>query len=132
MRRFLAVIFVLGSLGLAAELLLIGHVEDVWQVVPLILIAAGVTTLAWDALRPNGWSLRVFGVTAVLLIAGGLAGLALHYQSNAEFELEMYPDRQGLALVREALSGAIPALAPGALIQLGLVGLAYCYKENVS
>ena len=125
-------IFILGSLGLAAELLLIGHVEDPWQLLPLVLIVAGLVTLGWDALRPNGWTLRLFGVTAVLLIAGGLLGLALHYQSNVEFELEMYPDRQGFALVREALSGAIPALAPGALIQLGLVGLAYCYKENVS
>ena len=125
-------IFLLGSLGLAAELLLVGHLEDAWQQIPMVLLAGGVATLVWNAGRPSRWSLKLFRVTAVLLIAGGLLGLILHYRSNVEFELEMYPDRQGFALIREALSGAIPALAPGALIQLGLVGLAYCYTEKTS
>ena len=125
-------IFLLGSLGLGAELLLVGHLEDAWQQIPMVLLAVGVTTLLWDTARPSRWSVKLFRVTAVLLIAGGLLGLVLHYRSNVEFELEMYPDRKGFELVREALSGAIPALAPGALIQLGLVGLAYCYKEKTS
>ena len=130
LRRFLAAIFLLGSFGLAAELVLVGHFEDAWQLLPLVLIAVGTVTLIWDAARPNGWSLLVFRVTAVLLVAGGLLGLALHYQSNVEFELEMYPDRKGFELAREALSGAVPALAPGALIQLGLVGLAYTFNPS--
>lgn len=130
LRRFLAAIFLLGSLGLAAELILVGHVDDRWQLIPFALLAGGVATLVWDATRPNAWSVTLFRVAAVLLMAGGFLGLFLHYQSNVEFELEMYPDLSGFRLVREALTGAIPALAPGALIQLGLVGLAYTYQEN--
>lgn len=130
LRRFLAAIFLVGSIGLAAELVFIGHVDDAWQLIPLALIAAGLVVLAWDAARPNRWSLTLVRVASVLMIGGGLLGLALHYDSNVEFELEMYPDRRGFELVREALTGAIPALAPGALIQLGLIGLAYAYHPS--
>ena len=130
LRRFLLAIFLLGSVGLAAELIFIGHLDDVWQQIPLALIAIGVATLAWNAARPNAWSLTLFRATAVLLVGGGLLGVWLHYDSNVEFEREMYPDLQGLQLVREALTGALPALAPGALIQLGLVGLAYAYHPS--
>ena len=130
LRQFLAVIFLLGSIGLGAELIFIGHVQDVLQQIPLVLIAVGAATLVWDTARPSSWSMKLFRAAAVLLVAGGLAGVALHYQSNVEFEREMYPDLKGFQLVREALSGAIPALAPGALVQLGLVGLAYAYQEK--
>lgn len=131
LRRFLGAIFVFGGIGLAAELLLVGHVEDPWQLTPLVLIACGLGALAWDAVSPSTWSLTLCRVCAALLIAGGVVGLGLHYRSNVEFELEMYPDLQGFPLVREALTGAVPALAPGALIQLGLVGLAYTYREKL-
>lgn len=130
LRRFLAAIFLLGSVGLAAELIFIGHVQDALQQIPLAFIAAGTAALIWDATRPSAWSLKLFRVAAVLLVAGGVLGVVLHYQSNVEFEREMYPDLRGFQLVREALSGAIPALAPGALVQLGLVGLAYTYQEK--
>jgi hypothetical protein len=130
LRRLLAAIYLAGAVGLAAELLLLGHVEDRYQLVPLVLLGASVATLAWHAARPSTGSRWAFRLSAWLLVAGGLAGLVLHYQSNVEFELEMYPDLAGLALIRGALTGAIPALAPGALIQLGLVGLAYAYQEH--
>ena len=130
LRRFLAAIFLLGSVGLAAELILIGHIQDALQQIPLVFIAAGTATLIWDAAQPSVWSLRLFRAAAVLLVAGGLLGVVLHYQSNVEFEREMYPDLRGFQLIREALAGAIPALAPGALVQLGLVGLAYAYHPS--
>jgi hypothetical protein len=130
LQSFLAAIFLLGSAGLAAELIFIGHVDDVLQQIPLVLIAVGAIALAWDAARRTAWSLTLVRVAAVLLVAGGLVGVVLHYQSNVEFEREMYADLKGFQLVREALTGALPALAPGALVQLGLVGLAYAYKER--
>jgi hypothetical protein len=56
--------------------------------------------------------------------------MLLHYQSNREFELETYPTMAGLELLRETLTGAIPALAPGALIHIGLIGFAYGYVRR--
>jgi hypothetical protein len=41
----------------------------------------------------------------------------------------MNPALAGFELVRESLSGATPALAPGTMIQLGLIGLAYTYRH---
>jgi hypothetical protein len=131
-RRFLAVIYILGSLGLLAELVLLGHVDDPWQWTPFVLMTLGLAALAWNMARPTAANLRAFRGAALLLVAGGVVGVVLHYESNVEFELEMYPDLRGVQLVREALTGAIPALAPGALIQLGLLGLAYAHQETHS
>jgi hypothetical protein len=127
LQRLLAGIFVAGALGLLAELFLIGHLEDVWQGIPFLLLALSLVALAWNAIRREAASGYLFLGTSLLLIAGGVAGIVLHYRSNTEFELEMSPSLAGWPLVREALTGALPALAPGALVQLGLIGVAYWY-----
>ena len=127
LRRLLAGIFVAGALGLIAELLLIGHIEDVWQGIPFALLTFSLVALAWNTVHGGASSAHAFLATSLLLVAGGIAGVVLHYRSNTEFELEMYPSLAGWPLVREALTGAIPALAPGALVQLGLIGVAYWY-----
>jgi hypothetical protein len=41
----------------------------------------------------------------------------------------MYPSRSGFELFREAMMGATPALAPGSMIQIALIGLAYSYRH---
>jgi hypothetical protein len=46
-----------------------------------------------------------------------------------EFELEMYPSMAGFELVRESMSGATPALAPGTMLVLALIGLTYSYRH---
>jgi hypothetical protein len=56
-----------------------------------------------------------------------LVGLYLHYRGNVEFALERDPSLSGARLLWKALRGATPALAPGALSQLGLLGLLYTY-----
>jgi hypothetical protein len=57
-------------------------------------------------------------------------GTYLHFQVNMEFQLEMDPALSGLALYRKAiLAKTPPALAPGAMIQLGLIGLAYTFRH---
>lgn len=50
-------------------------------------------------------------------------------QGNVEFELEMYPDLSGWKLFRDSMMGATPALAPGAMVQIGLVGLAWTFRH---
>jgi len=47
-----------------------------------------------------------------------------------EFKLETNPSLVGWALVWAVLTGkAPPVLAPGAMIQLGLLGVVYTYKH---
>ena len=62
-------------------------------------------------------------------LAAGLLGIYLHYAGNAEFEIERTPELSGLRLLWKALRGATPALAPGALAQLGLLGFIYTYRH---
>ena len=118
-------LFVLGAGGTGVELLLLGHTEDFWQWVPLVLMAASLVTLACRVSARGPRSLRLFQGTMILFVLSGGVGLWLHYHGNAEFELEMYPALRGFELFRESVTGATPTLAPGTMLELGLVGLLY-------
>jgi hypothetical protein len=65
----------------------------------------------------------------VLFVVSGALGLLLHFKGNVTFELEMEPSVSGWPLIWAALRGATPALAPGTMVQLGLIGLAYTYHH---
>jgi hypothetical protein len=65
-----------------------------------------------------------------LFLLSGVVGMALHFQVNMEFQREMDPALTGLALFQKSiLAKTPPALAPGAMIQLGLIGLAYTFRH---
>ena len=129
LRRGALLIFVLGTLGLGAELLLLGHFEEWRQQVPLVLLGLGLILLVARLLYRGALVLRLFRWTMLAFVLGGLAGLWLHLSANMEFELEMYPTLSGLELLAKALGGALPALAPGALVQLGLIGFLYTHQH---
>lgn len=128
-RRLLLALVLVGCAGLAAELLLLEHTESATQWLPLLTIAATFVSALSMLARPGGATIRVFrGVMVLAVLIGGL-GVYLHYDGNTEFELEMDPTVRGLGLVWSALHGATPALAPGALVQLGLLGLIATYRH---
>jgi disulfide bond formation protein DsbB len=99
--------------------------------VPLLTLGLGLIAAIALAVRPSPATVRIFRVVMVLFIVAALAGLNFHYTGNAEFELEMYPSMRGMELFRESMTGATPALAPGMLGQLGLLGLAITWKHPV-
>ena len=129
MRRGILLIFVIGTVGLGTELLLLDHFEEWRQQVPLVLLALGLILLAARLLYQGAIILRLFRLTMLAFVLGGMVGLWFHLSSNMEFELEMHPTLSGLELLFQALSGAMPALAPGALVQLGLLGFLYTYQH---
>ncbi len=122
-------ILLMGLLGTGVELLLLEHTEGFWQWVPLFLIAIGVIVSCWAVLYPGRRNIRVLQGTMILFLLSGLVGFILHYQGNTEFELEMYPSLKGMELFWEAIQGATPTLAPGTMIQLGLLGLVYTHRH---
>jgi len=129
-RRVLRVILFLGFLITGTDLLLLGHYEDAKQVIPLVLIAVGLVVLSWHAFYGGAASVRALQVTMVLFIASGMLGAVLHYRSNMEFQLEMDSSLSGLKLFSKVMQAkAPPALAPSAMAQLGLLGLAYAYRH---
>jgi hypothetical protein len=125
LRNALLALVVLGAAGLAAELILLEHTETFAQWLPLAVLGVALAQAGWVAVRPGRVSLRLFQALMLGVLAVGVAGVVLHYRSNVEFELEMYPTLGGRALVWQSLKGAVPALAPGALAQLGLLGLVF-------
>ncbi|MGI9189171.1 MAG: hypothetical protein ACR2F9_03415 [Longimicrobiaceae bacterium] len=128
-RRMLLVLVLAGAAGLLAELLLLEHYESVWQWVPLVLLGCALLGGIALAARPSQMTVRLFqGVSGLMLLAAGL-GLYFHFRGNVEFEREMDAAAVGVALVWRSLRGATPALAPGALAQLGLLGLIATYRH---
>jgi len=125
----MAAVFLLGVVGTAIELVLLEHTEDVKQWIPLALFALGFLLFLALLIRPTAGMLRAFAVCMVVFIASGLLGTWFHYAGNVEFELERTPDLGGLALFQAAMGGATPALAPGTMIQLGLIGLLYTFRH---
>ncbi|MCH8285891.1 hypothetical protein IIB79_05105 [candidate division KSB1 bacterium] len=131
-RKFLLILFLLGTVGAGSELLLIEHTEEKFQLIPLALMGLSLVVVIWFVVGKGPASLRVFQQTMILFIMSGFTGQWLHYKANTEFELEMYPTLGGLDLFWEAIKGSTPpTLAPGTMILLGLLGLAFTYKHPV-
>jgi len=128
-RRLLLITLLVSLVGTISELLLLEHFEDPWQWTPIALIGAALLVLAWHGVEHGRTSLNVFRGLMVLFVASGGLGVILHYRGNVEFELEMYPDMHGWKLFAETMTGATPALAPGAMVQIGLVGLAWAFRH---
>ena len=129
-RRVTLLILLFAMGGILAELLLIEHVEDAWQIVPLVLLVIGFGALGWHARAPGIWSARTLRGVMTLFVVAGLLGILLHYRGNVEFELERNPGASRWALFREAMQGATPALAPGVMVQIGLLGLLYGFLAS--
>ena len=131
-RRLLLLILALGMVGTGSDLLLIAHYEGEWQLPPLVLIAVALPIVVWLTLRTRpGWlAIVLLRVTMVLFMCVGALGVLLHYNGNREFQKEIDPGLSGLPLfVKVMTAKAPPALAPGVMVQLGLLGLVYTYRH---
>jgi hypothetical protein len=129
MRRLMLILLTAAMIGTAADLALLDHYEDVWQIVPLGVLALGLLSVA-AATKGGAGTVLLMRVTMALFIAAGLLGMGLHYIGNNEFQLEMDPSLHGWSLFMKSItSKAPPALAPAAMIQMGLLGLLYTYKH---
>ena len=115
---------------MAVDLVLIGHYEDSNQLIPLAVAVAGVATLGWAALLPGVVAMRAVQFVMLCFIGTGLVGITLHVQANAEFQREIDPAISGRDLLWKVTEAtAPPALSPGFMAQLGLLGLVYTYRH---
>jgi hypothetical protein len=130
LRMALLFILLIGMIGSGTELILLNHVEERLQWLPLVLIALGVSASMWHAFRATATSVRALQAIFLAFVLAGVAGMYFHYQGAVEFKLESKPSLKGWELFRQAIfSKAPPLLAPGAMIQLGLLGLIYAYRH---
>ena len=131
-RRFLLVIFLVGILGAGLDLFLLEHFEDKLQLIPLVLLGLAAVVSVWHVIHRGPASLKFFQALMVFFVIAGIVGLVLHYQGSAEFQLEVNPDLSGTGLFWKAIRAkAPPAMGPGAMINLGLLGLAYGYRHPI-
>ena len=130
-RKILLAVLAIGMVGSATELILLAHTEDWRQWIPLILLAAALIALAWHWSSGSAISTQALRWLMLAFVISGLAGVYFHFQGSAEFKLESNPTLAGWALFRAAIGAkAPPFLAPGAMIQLGLLGLVYSYVNS--
>jgi hypothetical protein len=123
-RRLLLALLVFGMAGTTAELWLMGHYEDWKQLIPFGVMTLSTLTGFWHGFARTTSSARMFRLSMLLLMVAGATGSVLHYRANMEFQLEMDPTMGGMALLLKVLHAkAPPALAPGNMALLGLLGL---------
>jgi hypothetical protein len=131
-RGLLMAVLALGLAGTWIELLLLAHYEEPWQLVPLVLIALAMAALAWFVMRPGAASVRTLQIVMALCIVSGAAGTMLHMRGAAEFQLEVDPSLPRWQLFTKVMRAqSPPVLAPGVMIQLGLVGLVALYRHPI-
>ena len=129
LRQLLLLLLFIGILGLEVELALLRHAESFTQWMPHVSLFIGLLITAAVYFRPSAATLRAFQLVMLLFLVVGLLGVILHLKGNIEFALERNPSLSGASLAWKALRGATPALAPGALAQLGLLGLLFTYRH---
>ncbi len=131
-RRILLAVLALGMVGTLTELVLLNHTEGLFQWIPLILLGLGGVALVWHSMIGSSASLRLMRWLMCGFVVAGMAGVYFHFQGSAEFKLESQPALAGMALFWAAIQAkSPPLLAPGMMVQLGLLGLVYTYQHPI-
>jgi hypothetical protein len=129
-RRLLVAVVWIGAAGMLTDLVLLAHYEDTAQLVPIGLLGAALAVSTWHLLRPGRASVRTLQAVMLLSVTAGLVGVGLHFNGAAEFQREIDPSLGWQALIgKVARSQSPPLLAPGAMVQLGLVGLIAAFRH---
>lgn len=129
LRQLLLFVVLIGVVGLEVELALLRHADSFSQWIPHVALFIGLISTVLVYLSPRPGRLKAFQLVMVMFLIVGALGVVLHLKGNVEFATERDPSLSGLRLVWKVLRGATPALAPGALAQLGLLGLLYTYRH---
>jgi hypothetical protein len=130
LRRLLLGLLAFGLLGTTVELLLLHHYESVSMAIPLALNTVAMAVLALSVFLGGAGPVYMLRIVMAALIAAGGIGVVLHYQGSLAFQVEMDPTQSSWTLFTKVMTAhAPPALAPGVMAQLGLLGLIYTYQH---
>ncbi|HLH97228.1 MAG TPA: hypothetical protein VKW08_19125 [Xanthobacteraceae bacterium] len=130
LRLWVLGVIALGLIGTMTELILLEHDEKALQFVPLVLMVLGAITIIWNLAAKDTASLRTLQIVMGLFVLSGFAGMAAHFNGSLEYQLELNPDLSTGELLQKIFHAqAPPLLAPGMMIQLGLLGLGYAFTD---
>ena len=130
LQRGILTVLVFGMAGTLAELILLQHYDEPAQLVPLFLLGIAIAVVAWHVVGMSTASRRALQATMLLFVIAGVVGVGLHFRGAAQFQLELNPALSNWDLTKKVMRAkAPPVLAPGVMMQLGLLGLAYtCFR----
>ena len=129
-RRLMLALLAFGLTGTVVDLFGLKHYEEWWQVVPIAFILFSLLMVLWHAATGSSASLLSLRLLMPVMILIGLLGVYFHLSGSMAFQLEANPDLAGWALMKKLLAAkAPPALAPGIMVQLGLLGSIYGYRH---
>lgn len=127
LRLFLLCLAALMCVGTAIELWFAEHTKELIQLLPFVLCGVGLAAIVAALLCPRRGTIQALRLVMSLLAAGGLLGLYEHVRSNLEVVLEVKPGPVTAAALWEAMHGAAPLLAPGALAVMAAIAVAATY-----
>jgi hypothetical protein len=129
LRMALLTLLLLGNIGTLVELLLLKHTDGIWQLAPLMLSGATLLVLAWFGVTRSARALRALQVVMVCCFLSGGVGVVQHLRGNLGYAKDSNPSLSGRDLYIEAVMGSTPTLAPGMMVQLALIGLAFVFRH---
>ena len=129
-RRWVLAAIAAALIATEAELIFVRHFgNNNGQMIAVVLTSMGLISVGWHAIARDTMSIVVFRFLMYLFLVFGIDGLIVHYNFAAQAALKSHPALAGLPLLYATLSGDIPLLAPGMLIQVGLLGLLYTFHH---
>jgi hypothetical protein len=130
LRRLVLALLTFGLVATTGELFALGHFKEAWQIVPIGCLIASLLIIVWHVFFGGAASVKVLRLVMFIVLLVGLTGVILHFRESRAFQLDANPDLSGTALILKVLRAkSPPTLAPGAMVQLGLLGLIYTYKH---
>jgi hypothetical protein len=116
-RRAILALTALGATGIGAELVALEHFRSPEQLIAIVTTAAALLTTAWAWCSPRLLAVRALQFAMLVAIGSGIIGMTLHYEAARR------PPTDLVEPVRP------PALSPGVLVHLGLLGLLASYRH---
>jgi hypothetical protein len=114
-RRALIALSALLFVGSIGELIAVKHYGDTVRLIPFTLCGIGLLSLIAAVVRPTSGVVLGVRVAMVAIAAGSAFGLYEHLEGNAEFYHEIHTHAARSTLIKEALTGRNPIMAPGVL-----------------
>jgi hypothetical protein len=128
-RRGILAVLAFGCVGLLAELVLLEHYAEWYQLPPLVLCTLTLASIVWHWTSSGATSVRALQISGLMLVVAGVVGIGLHFGANYDDLRADEPLLAGLDFWKSVVKGEHPTLAPGTLVQFGLLALLYSYKH---
>src|SRR3954451_15181024 len=126
-RRVLTGLAALLFAGATGELIAVKHYDDKVQLLPFVLCGIGLICLMGAVLHPATRVVTLIRVAMLAIAAGSAFGVWEHLAGNADFYKEIHPHATTSTLVKQALTGRDPLMAPGILAVAALLTILVTY-----